>query len=71
MDGLEFLPFDRVAQESGVTPWTLRRRLRQAGLPLWSDPTDRRRRLIRLADVDALTTPQRIGAKEREPMTAA
>jgi hypothetical protein len=53
-----FVPFNRLADELGVHQNTLRRRVRAAGMPLYQDPRDRHRRLLRTADAEMLRTPQ-------------
>lgn len=53
-----FVPFNRLADELGVHTNTLRRRVRAAGVPLFQDPRDAHRRLLRLEDAEMLRTPQ-------------
>lgn len=50
------------ARRFGVSEPTFRRRVRDGLLPLFADPRDRRRRLVRIADVD------RLGSSEPLPL---
>jgi hypothetical protein len=48
----------------GVTAPTLRKRIRRGDLPVYLDPFDDRRRLIRLSDLESLRKP--IPARQEE-----
>ena len=50
------IPMTLAARRFGVSEPTFRRRVREGGLPVFADPRDRRRRLLRVADVDRLDT---------------
>lgn len=54
----EFVQFNQLAAELGIHVNSLRRRAQAAGVPLYQDPRDRHRRLLRLADAQMLRTPQ-------------
>lgn len=67
----EFVPLTEAARRLRVSDPAMRRRVRDAGVTLWSDPADFRRRMIRIADLDRLAMPRPIaGSEEAEPMTA-
>lgn len=71
MDATEFVPLDRAAQDENVHEATLRRRFRIAGLPLYRDPSDHRRRLVRRSDLAELATPRPVvGGGKAVAMTA-
>lgn len=46
------------AQRYGTTPQTLRRRVLRGQLQTFVDPLDERRRLIRVADLEAMRRPR-------------
>ncbi len=48
------------ARRLGMSEPTLRRRVREGLLTVYADPCDRRRKLVRIAEVDLLTMPQRL-----------
>lgn len=56
----ELLPVTDAARRFGVSEPTFRRRVRDGNLPLFADPRDRRRKLVRIADVDRLGSPEPI-----------
>ncbi len=56
-----FVRLEALAGELGSHPATVRRTLRQAGRPLFSDPGDRRRRLIAEQDAAWLKQPAPVG----------
>ena len=56
MDREEFIGSRRAAALLGVAPMTLRRRIRRGEVPVFEDPLDARRRLIRMADLEPLRT---------------
>ena len=41
----------QAAKAAGMTPRTLRRRLAQGDIPAYVDPSDKRRKLVRVADL--------------------
>ncbi len=70
MDNDDLIGIGQAAKILGTSQTTLRRRVRDGLLPTYVRPLDRRVRLIRLADVQALGSPRRFDPKEA-PMTAA
>jgi hypothetical protein len=54
----EFVPFNQLVAELGVHQNTLRRRVYAAGMPLFQDPHDRHRRLLRFTDAELLRAPK-------------
>lgn len=48
------------ARRLNISEPTFRRRVRESELPIYTDPRDRRRRLVRTADVDRLDTLERL-----------
>ncbi len=58
------------AKRLNTSATTLRRRLRDDAIPTYVRPLDRRRRFVRLADVQPLASPRRFDLTE-EPMPAA
>lgn len=57
----ELIPVTIAARTFGVSEPTFRRRIREGVIPLFTDPRDKRRKLIRAADLDRLGTSQRLG----------
>ena len=57
----DLMPVTHAARRFGVSDPTFRRRVRDHGLPLFADPRDRRRKLVRVADVDRLGTAGPLG----------
>jgi len=47
------------AEDLGCAPETLRKRIRSGELTIWSDPLDRRQKLIDTTDLDRLRMPHR------------
>jgi len=66
----DLVPIGEAAKRVGRSPHTLRKLVRAGELPAYAQPLDRRLRLVRLADVEALRAPRRFDPKE-EPMPAA
>ena len=60
----DLLPIGAAAKRIGSSPNTLRKLVREGALPTFVRPVDRRLRLVRLADVDALATPRRLDHQE-------
>ena len=59
------------AREANLHRDTLRRRLSAAGVPLWNDPADYRRRMVRRADFEAVgLTPRPVGRPRKETVAA-
>lgn len=46
------------ARQLGVAPLTLRQRIRRGEVPVFEDPLDARRRLIRSSDMEVLRQPR-------------
>ncbi len=69
----EYIAVDEAARRRGLAPRTLRRRIAAGELPLYRDGVDRRRRLVRLSDLDELIRPRPIARRAREdcPLPAA
>ncbi len=51
MPNHEFLPVTAAARSLGVSEPTLRHRIREAQITIFADPKDRRRKLVRVADL--------------------
>lgn len=66
----DLIGLDDAARLARVHRETLRRRLVRAGAPLWLDPSDHRRRLIRRTDLEAMTAPRLISRDRREGRAA-
>jgi hypothetical protein len=54
MEQQEFIGSKEAARRLGVAPLTLRQRIRRGEVPIFEDPLDARRRLVRMADLEAL-----------------
>lgn len=52
-----FVSLDELTKMLDLCPNGMRRRLKAAGVTLYSDPFDRRRRLIKAADLPAVAEP--------------
>jgi hypothetical protein len=63
----EFIGSNEAARRLGVAPLTLRQRIRRGEVPVFEDPLDARRRLIRTADLKPLRT---IRPARRDPQVA-
>jgi len=50
----EFVGSNQAARILGVAPLTLRQRVRKGEVPVFEDPLDARRRLIRTSDLEPL-----------------
>jgi excisionase family DNA binding protein len=67
----EFVSVSEAAERTGINPHTLDRRLSRGEIEVYRDNRDRRRRLIRVADLDRLAQPvplNRIGTKPNAGM---
>ncbi len=60
-DQTELMSVTLAARRFGVSEPTFRRRVRERALPLFADPRDRRRKLVRVADVDGLALLEPMG----------
>ena len=56
----QFIGLLAAATDLGCAPQTLRKRVRSGDLPVFSNPLDRRCRLVRIADLDRLRQPRPI-----------
>jgi hypothetical protein len=54
----DFVPIASLRDQTGIARSTLRRRLSRAGVPLFTDPTDERARLVRREDAEAFLRPR-------------
>ncbi len=54
----EFLPFTKAAQEAGISALTLRKRVAAGEIATYRNALDKRLRLVRLEDLNALRTPR-------------
>ena len=64
MTTAELVRVEQAAEAASMPTWLLRRRLREAGALVFDDPLDRRRRLVRRADVERLLQPRLLRGKE-------
>jgi len=60
----ELIPYPEVLELSGLTRRTLYDRLREAGIPVYQNPRDRRLRLIAAADLPKLTEARPVQRRE-------
>lgn len=63
-----FVSLTRLRAESGVNRKLLEERLRSLGISTYSDPDDRRRRMIREADARLLTEPLEVTRRTPRPV---
>jgi len=66
-----FVTIGIAAAQAGISRTTLRDRVRSGMLPAFADPRDRRRVLLRTADVARLSTPHPITAPREEVAAVA
>jgi len=59
-DHPEFVPTLRAARMLGMSDAALRRRVRRGLLPVYRDPADRRVKLLKVSDLEALATSRRV-----------
>ena len=59
----DFVSLADVVEQAGVHPRQVRKRLRQAGVELLTDPWDSRRRLVRREDLARMLEPRPVAAK--------
>ena len=64
----ELVPLAAVRERTRLRPWTVRRRLAAIGAAVYAAPDDRRRRLVRSADVYRIMQP--VPVREGEDPTA-
>lgn len=60
VQGAEFVALSEVASKRGMPAKTLLRRVRRYGIPLFTDPMDLRRVLLRTEDVASIFEPKPI-----------
>lgn len=63
----DYLPLNEAARRLGISEFTMRRRIAEGELPVWTDPLDRRRRLLRRRDLDRYAKPR---PREAQPVPA-
>ncbi len=63
---IEFVPMKEAAARVGLSELALRRRVQEGRLPAYENPVDRRRYLIRLADLDRFLEPKPVGHPRQE-----
>lgn len=57
MDASEYLTLTEAARLLGISRWSLYRRVDEGALPMYESPANRRVKLVKRADVEALLTP--------------
>jgi hypothetical protein len=57
----EHIGFNEASRRFGVSLEVLRRRVQRGDLPLYRDPLDDRRKLLKVADLEAMRQPQPAG----------
>jgi hypothetical protein len=67
----QFLSVEEAARRSGLTARALKRRRDLGELTLYQDPRDRRRRLVQVADLERLATPNPITRRQDRPDAAS
>ena len=70
MDGAEFLTRREAARRLGLSPHALTRRTKRGELPVYRDPADYRRLLIRVDDLEAFARPRPATPAKEVPMPA-
>lgn len=69
MDGL--VKTGEAVRRTGVTPATLRSRVRRGEIQVFRDPLDDRVRLVRVSDLEAMRNPRPVGSRPAsEPQVA-
>jgi len=71
MNSPEFVTLGTAAAQAGISRTTMRDRVRSGELPAFADPRDRRRVLLRTADVARLSTPRPIATPHEEALAMA
>ena len=61
----EYIGCNQAARKYGVALLTLRRSVQRGDLALYTDPLDDRRKLLRVADLEALRRPQPTRPRDR------
>lgn len=67
----EFLCLGDAARQMKTSRTLLFRRIRSGELPAFEDPLDRRRRLIRVADLESLRHPRAANREQAVEVSAA
>jgi len=62
----EFVPLGVAARRAGISRVTLRDRVLTGEVPVFRDARDRRYTLVRVVDVDRLSTPRPVAAPREE-----
>ena len=60
----DYLPLTEAAKRLGISEFTMRRRIAAGELSVWTDPLNRRRRLLRRRDLDRYAKPRRLDPQE-------
>ena len=68
---VEFIGFRAAAQRLGVSRPTIRELVRRDQMPVYADPLDGRRKLLRLEDLDRLRHPRPLRQPHPLPPTEA
>ncbi len=68
MNETDLLPVMKAAKRLGIAPTTLRMAIQRGELPAFRQPLDRRIRLVRIADVDALVNARPVEEKGATPV---
>jgi len=71
MNNTGFVTLGIAAAQAGISRNTMRDRVRSGELPAFADPRDRRRVLLRTADVLAMATPRPLPAPREEVAAVA
>jgi len=64
-----FIAVEDVRDMMGITPLTMRKKLRDAGILLYLDPADSRRRLMKKADMQKLLRPKLIPVSDERSIS--
>jgi hypothetical protein len=62
----EYLTFSGASKHSGLNRATIRRRVEEGVLPVYLSPADRRRRLVKVSDLDRLMEPVPVQSVAKE-----
>lgn len=66
--GVEYLTLGEAAELIGVSRFTLWRRIREADIPTYKSPRDRRYRMVKRADLEKILIPVEV-QEENETAT--
>ena len=65
MNDPEYIGHNEAARRYKIALLTIRRRVQRGDLAVYADPLDDRRKLLRVADIEALKRPQPARLRER------